>query len=182
MAKNRVDISAVEELARELDKLHTVALGRLGERGYQHLRREIRETAYLTGNLWQGVAPPLIKGKSAYLTVSARTARRGPRQATLYLKSGKTKAIKLRSNPEFNYAEAVAKGRPAISAKRAKALLIPVESPPADESYIEADGRFYIVRKSAAAVPPNPFDERAARRLEAEAVTIVEAAAGEVFR
>lgn len=175
---SRVDLSGIEELRQELKQFKRVAIGRLGERGYQLLRAEV---PYVTGNLKQGVAPPEIKGNRATLTVTARSARRGARQATLHLKSGKTKAVKLRGVPAFNYATTVAEGRPAMSAKRAKALLIPVASPPSGESYIEADGQFYIVRRTAKATKPNPYHERAARRLEAEAVYIVEAVAKEMF-
>jgi hypothetical protein len=173
-----VDLSAIEELRRELNQVRQITLGRLAERGYQLLREEVPK---VTRNLMQGVAPPAIKGKTATLTVSARSARRGARMATLHLKSGKTKEVKLRANPAFNYAETVAKGRPAMRAREAKVLIIPVSSPPSGESYIEADGTFYVMRKSAKAVKPNPFDERAARRLEAEAVVISEAAMREVF-
>lgn len=176
-----VDLSALEELRQELDRLKPVALGRLGERGYQLLRDEIKKSAYVTGNLQQGVAPPDVKKDYVLLTVSARSARRGARTATLHLKSGKTKSVKLRATPGFNYAERVARGRPAIRAKSAKALLIPVDSPPSGESYIESEGRFYIVRKQAKATKPNPYDERAARRLEVEAVSIVDAVIGEIF-
>jgi hypothetical protein len=178
MAQVKADLSAIDELRKELEEMSRVALGRLAERGYQLLREEVPK---VTRNLMQGVAPPEIKGNTATLTVSARSARRGARQATLHLKSGKTKKVKLRATSAFNYAETVARGRPAISARRAKALIIPVDSPPIGESYIEADGQIYIVRQGAKAVPANPYDVRAARRLEGEAVMIVEAVAKEFF-
>jgi len=175
---SRVDLSGIEELRRELKQFKRVAIGRLGERGYQLLRAEVPK---VTRNLMQGVSPPEIKGNRATLTVTARSARRGARQATLHLKSGKTKQIKLRPTAAFNYPEVVATGRPAMTARRAKVLIIPVPSPPSGESYIEADGQFYVMRKTAKAVKPNPYDERAARRLEGEAVYIVEAVARETF-
>ena len=175
MAQIEVDISALKELQKDLEEMTEVALRRLGERGYQLLRLEIKDTAYITGNLWQGVSPPdfdFVK-KQAVLTVTARSARRGPRQATLHLKSGKTKQITLRGASQFNYAETVARGRPAMRAKQAKALLIPVSSAPSGESYIVADGQYFVVRKSAGATKPNPYDERAAKRLEQESFKII---------
>lgn len=181
MAKITVNVSAIEELRRELDEVAEISIGRLGERGYQLLRKEV---PYQTGNLKQGVAPPEYdsKKRQALLTVSARSARRGPRGATVHLKSGKTKSIVLRAQGAYNYAEVVARGyAETIKPKRAKALLIPVDRAPDDESYIESGGQLYVVRKSTGGIKANPYDERAARRLRAEAVTIVEAVAGEVF-
>ena len=120
MAEN-TDITAIEELSRDLKKIRGVSLGRLGERGYQLLRAEV---PYETGNLKQGVAPPAIKGDTATLTVSARSARRGPRSAVLHLKSGKTRNITLRSIEPYNYARVVAEGyAERIRPKTAKALL-----------------------------------------------------------
>lgn len=175
MANVVADISAIKELQKDLEQMTEVALRRLGERGYQLLRLEIKDSAYITRNLWQGVSPPdfdFVK-KQAVLTVTARSAKRGARTATLHLKSGKTKKITLRGASQFNYAETVARGRPAIRAKEAKALLIPVSSAPSDESYIVADGQVFVVRKFAKATKPNPYDERAAKRLQDESVKIV---------
>lgn len=174
MAQVIVDISGIKELQRDLEQMSETALRRLGERGYQLLRQEIKKSAYVTGNLMQGVSPPDFDfgKKEALLTVTARSAKRGARTATLHLKSGKTKKITLRATPQFNYAETVARGRPAMRAKEAKALLIPVNSAPPGESYIVADGQIYIVRPSARATKPNPFDQRAAKRLQEEAARI----------
>lgn len=177
MANVTVDISAIKALQKDLEQMTEVALRRLGERGYQLLRLEIKDTAYITGNLWQGVAPPDFDffRKQATLTVSARSAQRGPRAATLHLKNGETKSITLRATSSFNYAETVARGRQALRARRGRAYLIPVSSPPRNESYIVADGKTYVVRKSARAVRANPYDERAANRLQNESVRIVAA-------
>lgn len=181
MAEVKVDVSAIVELQEELDELRFVALGRLGERGMKHLRDEVPK---VTKNLWQGIREPDIdkKNMTAEIVVSARSARRGPRNATLHLKSGKKKQITLRPQKAFNYAETVVKGRPAINPRSAKALLIPVQSVPSGQSYITEGDRIYLVRKSAAAVKPNPFDERAAKKLQAEAVRIVEAAAADILK
>lgn len=167
------DITAIEELKRDLARIKTVSLGRLAERGYQLLRAEV---PYETGNLKQGVAPPEIKGDTATLTVSARSARRGPRSAVLHLKNGKTRNITLRAIEPYNYARVVAEGyAERIRPKTAKALLIPVPTVPTDESYIESNGQYFVVRKTSGTIKANPYHERAAKRLEGEAVVITEA-------
>lgn len=150
MANVTVDISAIKELQKDLEQMTEVALRRLGERGYQLLRMEIKNTAYITGNLWQGVSPPDFDfaKKQAVLTVTARSAKRGARMATLHLKNGDTKQIRLRATKEYNYAEASTGRRPAATPKTAKALLIPVKSAPNDESYIVDGDQIYVVRCS----------------------------------
>lgn len=178
MANVVADISAIKELQKDLEQMTEVALRRLGERGYQLLRLEIKDSAYITGNLWQGVSPPdfdFVK-KQAVLTVTARSAKRGARMATLHLKNGKTKQIKLRPTKEYNYAEASTGRRPPPTARSAKALLIPVSSAPSNESYIVDGSQIYVVRKGIKnKMKLNPWDERAAKRLQDESVKIVAA-------
>ncbi len=181
MATIEVDTKGIQELAREIEKAKKVLIGRLAERGYQLLRAEVPVD---TGNLKQGVAPPDVNYQKlqATLTVSARSGRTGATQGTIIGADGEQKkTVSLRPNNAFNYAEAVAKGRPAISPKRAKMLIIPVASAPSGESYLLADGKVYVFRRSAAATIPNPFDERAATRLELEAERIGEAVLREIF-
>ncbi|MBS1793355.1 MAG: hypothetical protein JSS81_05845 [Acidobacteria bacterium] len=179
MADLTVDLTQVENLGKEIRAAEIVALGRLGERLYQHLRAEV---PYVTGNLKQGVAPPDIddKAMTAEITVSARSARTGGGAGTVHYPSGKTKSVQLKPQIAFNYAEVVAKGRPALRPKTGRALLIEVKGTPSG-AYIEAGGKIFVVRKSAAAVAPNPYDERAAVKLEGEAPVIVEAVFGELF-
>jgi len=175
MAEVIVDAKAINELARDIEKAKRALLGRLAERGYQLLRAEV---PFQTGNLKQGVASPDVNYSqmTAMLTVSARSASVGGLQAKVIGADGKEKkTVMLRPRAAFNYAEVVARGRPAISPKRGKALLIPVASAPSSGGYLIAGGQIYIVRKSARATKPNPFDERAARRLEGEADNIAEA-------
>ena len=174
-----VEITAIDELQRDLTVGKQLSLGRLGERGYQHLRREIKDTAFVTGNLYQGVATPEIDKAAmrATLTVSARSAATGSRPATVHYPSGKTKQVMLRPRLAFNYAESIARGRPAIRPKLGKAILIPVISRPTDEAYITEGDQVFVVRGSAAATKPNPYDERAAVKLEQEGPAIV----GRVF-
>lgn len=180
MADVKVDISEVENLGKEIRAAQVVALGRLGERLAQHLRREVPK---VTRNLMQGVSPADVdeSAMTATVTVSARSARTGGGSGTVHYPSGKTKQVKLRPTVAFNYAEVVARGRPAIRPKRGKALLIPVSSAPSKGAYIAAGGKIFVVRPSAKAVPANPYDERAASKLESEAPAIVGAVFSELF-
>lgn len=170
-----VDTKGLKELGLRIDAGKRSFLGRLAERGYQLLRKEV---PFLTGNLQQGVAPPDVDyaAMEATLTVSARSAAIGSRQAQVFGSDGKLKkTVTLRPSPAFNYAATVARGRPSISPKHGKALLIPVQSAPTGEGYIVAGGQVFVVRKSAAAVAANPFDERAAKQLKQEAPGIGDA-------
>ena len=192
MSEAKVDLKAVSELAADIEKAQKIFIGRLAERGYQLLREEVPKQ---TTNLQQGVAPPDVdyRKMSALLTVSARSARSGASQATLYGADGQAKkTVSLRPQKEFNYAEVVARGRAAIaphSAWRpgikgksgARVLLIPISSAPSDESYLLINGKVYVFRRSAKATAPNPFDERAAARLENEAEEIGAAVLREIF-
>jgi len=180
MADVKVDLKEVENLGREIRAGFNVSLGRLGERGFQLLRKEVPVD---TGNLKQGVAPPDVDeaNLSVTLTVSARSAATGGGQGTVHYENGKTKSISLRPRIAFNYAEVVAKGRPAIRPKVGKALLIEVDGAPSGGSYITANGKTFVVRRSAKAVAPNPFDERAGNQIESDAPAIVGAVFGELF-
>lgn len=179
MADIKVDYEEVKNLGKELRAGMVISLGRLGERGYQHLRAEVPK---VTTNLQQGVAPPVIDEAklTAELTVSARSARTGGGAATVHYESGKTKSISLRPTIPFNYAEVVARGRPALRPKAGKALLIEIKGTPSG-SYISAGGKNFVVRKSAKAQKANPYDERAAAKLEAESEAIVGAVFSGLF-
>lgn len=169
MAKVSVNTEELQQLGKDIIKAKTVMLGRLAERGRKHLADEV---PYRTGNLRQGVGAPDIDNLKliATLTVSARSAATGGGTAEVFNAKGeRKKTVSLRPSPAFNYAEAVAKGRPSIRPKTARALLIPVPSAPSGEGYLLIGGQVYIVRRSAAATKPNPFDERAAVKLEGEA-------------
>lgn len=191
MGDVKVDTSAIADLGKQIERAKRMLLGRLAEKGYKFLREEVPK---VTTNLQQGVAPPDVDydKMTATLTVSARSARAAGGKATLHLQSGKTKSVSLRPQPAFNYAEVVARGRAAIaphSAWRpgikgksgARALLIPVASAPSDESYLEFNGKIYVVRRSAKATKPNPFDERAATRLEKEIPTEADKVLRKIF-
>src|SRR5439155_1330889 len=82
---------------------------------------------------------------------SARSGRTGPTEATVYDAKGKeVKTVSLSPRPPYNYAAAVAEGRPAIAPVHAKALLIPVPTAPSGEGYLLAGGQVFIMRKRAA--------------------------------
>jgi hypothetical protein len=169
-----VNTKELDKLGSDFVRAKRAYLGRLAERGYQLLRDEV---PYLTGNLKQGVAPPDVNylKLEATLTVSARSGATGSTEATIYGADGKEKKkVTLRTRPAFNYAAAVAEGRPAIAPRQAKALLIPVPTAPTTGGYLLAGGQIYVVRRSARATQPNPYDERAAKRLENEAPAIAE--------
>jgi hypothetical protein len=193
MAEVVVDSKAIRELAEDFVKAKRAFIGRLAERGYQLLRDEIKSSAYRTGNLLQGVAPPDVDYDKlqALLTVSARSAETGATDAKMIGADGKQKrSVTLKPQKPFNYAESVARGRRGFTAKGAslgpkgerpvgpgfaRALLIPVPTAPSGESYLIANGQIFIFRRSVKATKPNPFDERAAKRLEGEAAKIGEA-------
>lgn len=181
--KITADISQVLSLGGAYARAREIGVRRLTERGEQLVRAEAPE---VTRNLKQGVSsevkvgPGLLRGE---VIVTARTGRLGRRKATLHLASGKTKQITLRAVPAFNYPEAVATGtgiygpnKTPITPKKASVLLVPVNSIPTLDgkaaSYIEADGKIYVVRRSIKGTRPNPYDRRAAARLESEAAAI----------
>lgn len=176
MAEIVVNTKEIDRLAKDIVAAKSAMIGRLGERGYQLLRREV---PVATGNLKQGVAPAEVDYEDmvATLTVSARSAARGGGTAQVFGKDGKPtgKTVSLRPSPARNYAEDVARGRAAISPKTAKALLIPLATAPSGEGYLLVGGQVYIVRRSAKAVAANPFDVRAAEALQKEAPGIGEA-------
>lgn len=174
-----VNVEQIENLGEQVRLASITALYRLAERGEQLLVEEVPKE---THNLSQGVSSEVDEGNlSATLIVSATSGRTGG-AGTLVLPSGKTKSITLRAQKPFNYAEAVAKGRAAIRPKNGRMLIIPVASAPIGGSYIKAGGKIFIVRPSAKAVAANPYDERAAKRLEGEAENIVGAVFEEEFK
>ena len=177
------DIRQVERLGQDYAAAAEVGMRRLVERGEQLVREEAPK---VTRNLIQGVSSDVKVGRGTLrgeIIITARTGRQGRREGVLHRPSGKTKKVSLRAVPAFNYPEAVAKGtgvygpkHSLIRPRKARALLVPVESVPTlngkPQSYIEADGKLYVMRRSMKGNKPNPYDERAARRLEGEAQPI----------
>ena len=175
MATVTVDAKAISELAADIEKAKRQLIGQLAERGYQLLRDEV---PFDTGNLKQGVAPPEVdlENLTATLTVSASRGRTGTRLATVVGADGKEKKrVTLRAQPSYNYAEVVARGYDErVKPKASKALLIPVSTKPDKGGYLLAGGQIFVVRKHTKGIKANPFDERAAVRLQREADGIAE--------
>lgn len=177
--KIEVDAKEIENLGKDVRDGAEIGLRRILERGEQILRDEVPKQ---THNLSQGISSEIDADKlQGTLIVSARSGRTGARQATVHYPSGKTKTVSLRPQPAFNYAEVVAKGRQAqLRPRSAKVFLIP-GVPRAGESYLTANGKTYVLRPSIGPTQPNPYDERTAVRLEAEAGGIMEQAFTEFF-
>ncbi|MBX7170150.1 MAG: hypothetical protein K1X72_04280 [Pyrinomonadaceae bacterium] len=174
MSEVKVDISEVEKLGADFQKIGKWSLVALAQRGLNLLRAEV---PVRSGNLKQkGIKEPEydFEKLQAILTVSATSEALKEGEGTLHLPSGNTKKVRLRPQPPFNYTTAVARGRAKARPRTAKVLLIPVSSVPSDESYITAGNQIYILRMSAKATKPNPFDERAAKRLKEESPAIVQ--------
>lgn len=158
-----VDISDVERLGEEFERATKIAMRRVLLQGEALL---VEEEPVDRGSMRSGTGSEFVEDRFAGVVyVAAKRDARGPRQGTLHLKSGATRTVTLRGTPEFNYPAIVAKGKPAqLAPKSAGAFLIPAAN--AQPPYITVDGRKYVVRKSIKAVPPNPFDDRAGKRLE----------------
>lgn len=187
--KVTVDKREIERLGPQLYEAEQAGLLRILERGEQILRDEV---PVQTHNLQQGISsaldpksrPGALQGN---LVVSASRGRTEARKGTVHLASGATKEVNLRAQPAHDYAEDVARGTgefgphatPVIPA-RAKALLIPVAGVPTldgkPEAYVESDGQLFVFRRSMKGMKPNPYDKRAAERLEKEAQPIMDKA------
>lgn len=178
MAEITVDTKEIDRLAKDITAAKNALLGRLAERGYQLLRKEV---PFQTGNLKQGVASPEVDypNMTATLTVSARSAARPGGSAQVFDKEGKDtgRKVSLRPSPAYNYAEVIALGNKdaTLRPKNAKAFLIPVPTAPSGEGYLMMGGQAFVVRTSRKGMPANPFDKRAAQQLEKEAPGIGEA-------
>jgi hypothetical protein len=177
-----LDLTALDELARQIDEFKRITLGKLVERGAEILREEVPKA---THRLEAGVSSDVDYEKlTGEIVVSAESDRRGARTATLHLKDGKTRAVTLRPTKAYNYAEVVARGNKSATLypNKAKAFLIPVSSAPATGEYITDGDQIYIVRRSRSGMKANDFDERAIKRLGDEAVGITTAIAQEFFQ
>jgi hypothetical protein len=109
------------------------------------------------------------------IVVSAIRPEQPSRTATVHSPGGKTRETRLRPQHAFDFAEIIARGRPAVRPEKAKALLIPANDiglrP--SESYTRAGAETFVVRLSAKAVDANPYDERAIRRTEGVVENVV---------
>lgn len=176
-----VNAEAVRELGANIDKARKRMLVDLSERGYELLKAEV---PVRSGTLKKGVRDPIydFEAMTAEIVVSAARDAQAPGVGEVFDSKGKpVKTVTLRPSPAFNYALPVARGRAAIAPKHGKALLIPVNAVPSGEGYLLAGGQIYVFRRSAAAFAGDPFDERAAARLQSESTAIGEAVLRKYF-
>jgi hypothetical protein len=189
----KVDYERVKRLGDDFREVAEVYVRRATLRGEELVRREIvkaKKDQDPNSNLAQGVssdikeaAGGLLKGE---ISVSARSGRRGARAATVHYASGKTKAVRLRPQPAFNYAEVFARGKGAqLAPKSAKVFLVPVDDVPTldgkAQTYVQQGDQKYVMRPQIKAVPPTDYDLKAAKQLEAEAEAIFDSAARAVL-
>lgn len=170
-----VDISEVESLGEDYRRGTLIGMRRIMLQGEALM---VQEVPVATGNLRQGVGSDFDEESlSGEVYITAKRDAMGPRQATVHLASGRTKSVTLRAQPEFNYAEVVAKGRRAqLAPSRARAFLVPVSSPPARGSYLTSEGQTFVARRSLLEVLANPFDRRTATALEQQIEPIMDRA------
>lgn len=174
--KIKVDTKAIEQFGKELNQAGRAVLDNLLEEAEEFVRQEAPERTGRLKKDQNSVASETRQTGTGFegdLIISAFRERRGARQAQVFYPGGATKTVSLRPQPAFNYAEAVAKGRGEVRPVRAKLLLIPVASAPANETYVKSAGEIFILRRRANATRPNPFPDRALKRLEAVADEIV---------
>jgi hypothetical protein len=176
--KIKVDKSQVENLGFDFHQMAIAGLHRVVEVGERFLREEVPK---VTHNLSQGISSTVDDANlKAELSVSARTGRLGVEGGLLHLPGGGTREIQLRGRPAFDYAEAVARGTgiygpsgQVIRPRTAKGLLIPIGAgeTPVDNrgkpaAFIESGGQRFIVRRFTKGRKADPYDVRAADRLE----------------
>ena len=168
----KIDTRALADLGDKLERAARAGLIRTLEVGRSYIKQEAPvRTGLLSGKRAgeESVSTEYQQTAAGYegeFLVFAQNERRPARKATLHLPSGTTKPVSLAPTSAFNYAEAVARGRKEIRPRKAKALLIPVNSAPSGEPYITDGAEVFIIRPRAAAQKPNPYDQRAANRLE----------------
>jgi hypothetical protein len=115
--------------------------------------------------------------KASLFATAIRNARSAQSAEVVY-PSGKTKEVSLRPQPEFDFAQAVATGtgeygprKARIFPRHAKVLLIPRSIGPRlgekGESFVRIDGKYFMFRPFSRGMRPNPYDQRAADKLEA---------------
>lgn len=173
----KIDTKALADLGDKFERAAKAGLVQVLELGKQYLKEEApKRSGQLRGekgdNSISDDTRQTSTGFEGDLIVSAKRYRTNARKAVLHLPSGTTRAISLAPTPEFDYAEAVAKGRKEIRPKKARALLIPVNNAPSGEAYITDGTETFIIRPRAKAQKANPYDERAFNRLEKQVESI----------
>lgn len=177
-----VDTRGFDLLAQQYEAAGKAAMIRLLEYGEEAIREEAPErTGRLKGKRSAGGSvsseyKQTATGYAGEINVSAIREPQSAQTATVHYPSGKTKQVKTRPQPAFDYAEVVATGRPRLSApKNAKAFLVPVIgfSLLKSETYVVINGQQYLYSRSLRARKPNDYPGRALQRLSAVAEGIV---------
>ena len=172
-------------LTLETRKALRLAARRIANRGVEIMREEVPRRS---GKLAEGVKGTVSRTNPPEVTIIASAvAQRLLGTATVVSPSGKTKRVSLRGGGSFNYAQAVQEGTglfgprgQLIRPKRAKAMLISVDSPPPDESYLVFGGRYFIFRQSSQGMKPNDYIGRTVIRITPEAAQIISEELGRV--
>lgn len=180
----KADFRQLRELESDLREAGAAGLKAGAEQAEEDLRTEARPISL---KLEEGVSTEYNLGGNpieAQLIVSAVRPEQSAQDAVLHESGGEVRRVTLRPQEAYDFAEIVATGRPAVRAKQAKAMLIPVSHARIrpdgqSESFLRADGRTFVMRRRAKAVPPNPYDERARRRTEQVVEEVVGRAAGD---
>lgn len=175
-----VDTKALEQVAADYAKAGKLAMVKLLNAGKVYLEEEapkdsgrLRGDRSASGSI-SGTYTQTADSFKGEITISAINAARAAASATVHYPSGKTKEVKLRAQKPFDYAKAVATGKPRqVAPKQARAFLIPVQSAPTNETYLTSGGKIFITRRHLAAVKPNDYPGRALKRLSAVADAIV---------
>lgn len=166
-----IDTRALADLGDKFERAARAGLDNLLEEGEEYIRQEAPERTGRLKRDQDSVFSESHKTATRFegsLIVSAFRERTSGGQAVLHLPSGTTKPVSLAPQPQFNYAEAVARGRKEIRPRKAKALLIPVNSAPSGQPYITDGAETFIIRPRAKAQKANEYDVRAFNRLEKE--------------
>jgi hypothetical protein len=176
----KVDTSQIKDLGFDFRQMAVVGLIRTSRQGERHLREE---TSRISKEFAISSDVDETALKASLFATAIRNAR-GAQTAEVVYPSGRTKEVSLRPQPEYDFARAVAKGtgvyktdgafgpQAVIRPRNAKALLIPKSIGPRlgekGGAVVRIDGKYYVFSRFSRGMRPNPYDERAAQKLEAE--------------
>lgn len=178
MTEVTVNLEAFEELSRDVRRASVEAVRSATKRGAEIEREEVGSE-----RLGKGIQPEFeldgqpIEGR----VVAEYFDRRQPGVGVLHLPSGRTKSIPLRGSfGDQNVLRLLAQGTglfgphsAQIRPREARVLLVAVDSPPADESYVTAGKSTYVLRRRSKGSRPDDYVNRAADRVEDEVDGIV---------
>lgn len=172
--KIKVDTRQVQNLGFDFRQMALAGLIQTKDYGERFLRDETSKISK-EFRVASDVDPRRLR--VSLFATAIRNARSGQSAEVVY-PSGRTKEVSLRPQPEFDFARAVAEGTGEhgprgrrIFPRHAKVLLVPKSIGPRlgdrSESFLRIDGRYFVFRRFSRGMRPNPYDERAARKLEA---------------